>query len=206
MGFSDCRLPTAHCRSRFHPEYFMNRILLEGPAVEPVLLAEAKAHLRLDGSAEDDLVGALIAAARVAVEMEIRRVLIEQRWRALVERWPSTGVILPVSPAIGVDEVRAIDRDGAATVLASEDYEFEAADGSVLLLEPVPEAVCYEIDFSAGYGSSGLDVPQPLRHAIRLLVTHWYEHRSAVIMGDAATAAPLGWRELVAPYRRMLLC
>jgi uncharacterized phiE125 gp8 family phage protein len=184
----------------------MKRILLEGPAVEPVLLAEAKAHLRLDGSAEDDLVGALIAAARVAVETEIRRVLIEQRWRAIVERWPPTGLILPVSPAIGVDEVRGIDGEGGATVLAAEDYEFEAVDGSVLLLEPTPDAVKYDIDFSAGYGSSGLDVPQPLRHAIRLLVTHWYEHRSAVILGDTALAAPLGWRELVAPYRRLLLC
>ena len=38
----------------------MKRILLEGPAVEPVLVAEMKAHLRLDGDEEDDLLGALI--------------------------------------------------------------------------------------------------------------------------------------------------
>ena len=63
----------------------MKRILLEGPAVEPVLLAEAKAHLRIDGDDEDDLIGALIAAARVAVETEIRRVLIAQSWRAILE-------------------------------------------------------------------------------------------------------------------------
>ena len=51
----------------------MKCMLLAGPAMEPVLLAEMKAHLRLDGTAEDDLLGALIAAARVAVETEIRR-------------------------------------------------------------------------------------------------------------------------------------
>ena len=64
----------------------------------------------------------------------------------------------------------------------------------------------YEIDFIAGYGSAGADVPQPLRQAIRLLVTHWFENRSAVVLGDDANATPLGYRELVAPYRRLALC
>jgi uncharacterized phiE125 gp8 family phage protein len=183
----------------------MKRILLEGPAVEPVLVAEAKAHLRLDGGAEDDLVGALIVAARVMVESEIRRVLITQSWRAIVEGWPEEGLMLPVTPAIGVDELRAIDADGAATVLDPENYEFDVADGSVAI-DPVAGADRYEIDFFAGYGASGVDVPQPLRQAIRLLVTHWYEHRSATIMGDTSAATPLGYRELVAPYRRIALC
>ena len=183
----------------------MKRILLEGPAVEPVLLAEAKAHLRIDGSAEDDLIGALIAAARVAVETEIRRVLIAQKWRAIVEGWPAEGVTLPLRPAISLEAVRFIDAAGAATVLTASDYEFDPADFSVTL-DPVASAVRYEIDFTAGYGTSGVDVPQPLRQAIRLLVTHWYEHRSAVTLGDDPANAPLGFRELVAPYRRIFLC
>lgn len=183
----------------------MKRILLEGPAVEPVLLAEAKAHLRIDGSAEDDLIGALIAAARVAVETEIRRVLIAQRWRAIVDEWPAEGVTLPLQPAISVEAVRAIDAAGAATELTASDYEFDPADFSVTL-DPVASAVRYEIDFTAGYGTSGVDVPQPLRQAIRLLVTHWYEHRSAVTLGDDPANTPLGFRELVAPYRRIFLC
>ena len=168
-------------------------------------LAEAKAHLRLDGDAEDSLIGALIAAARVSVETETRRALIAQSWRAFVEAWPEDGVTLPVVPALSVEAVRAIDAEGEATVLDEDDYEFDPADCSVTI-DPVAGAVRYEIDFTAGYGSSGVDVPQPLRQAIRLLVTHWYEHRSAVVLGDSATAIPLGYRELVAPYRRMALC
>jgi uncharacterized phiE125 gp8 family phage protein len=183
----------------------MKRMLIEGPAAEPVLVAEAKAHLRVDGDAEDDLIGALIAAARVAVETEIRRVLIAQSWRAFVETWPADGVILPVAPAMAVDEVRAIDAAGVTIVLEAEEYEFDPADGSVVI-DPVAAAVRYEIDFTAGYGTSGIDVPQPLRQAVRLLVTHWYENRSAVILGDNPAAMPLGFGELVAPYRRMALC
>jgi uncharacterized phiE125 gp8 family phage protein len=183
----------------------MKRILLAGPAVEPLLLAEAKAHLRIDGGAEDELVGALIAAARVAVETETRRALIEQSWRVILEAWPEEGVMLPIPPAIAVDAVRAYDGEDAETELEAEEYEFDAADGSVTI-DPVAGAVRYEIDFRAGYGPSGVDVPQPLRQAMRLLVTHWYEHRSAVVLGDDPTAMPLGYGELVAPYRRLALC
>jgi uncharacterized phiE125 gp8 family phage protein len=183
----------------------MKRILLEAPAVEPVLLAEAKEHLRLDGSSEDTVLSALIAAARVAVEGQTRRVLITQKWRAFVEPWPEDGVTLPVVPAKGVDALRAIDADGNATVLDPESYEFDPADGSVTI-DPVEGAVRYEIDFTAGYGASGMDVPQPLRQAIRLLVTHWFEHRSAVILGESSAAPPFGYLELISPYRRFSLC
>jgi uncharacterized phiE125 gp8 family phage protein len=183
----------------------MKRILLEGPAVEPVLVAEMKAHLRLDGDDEDDLVGALIAAARVAVENDIRRVLIAQGWRAIVERWPEDGVTLPVVPVLSVEAVRAVDAEGDATALDADSYELDPADFSVTI-DPVTATEHYEIDFTAGYGSSGVDVPQPLRLAIRLLVTHWFENRSAVTLEDEAAATPLGYRELIQPYRKMALC
>jgi uncharacterized phiE125 gp8 family phage protein len=184
----------------------MKKLLLEGPAAEPVLLLEAKAHLRLDGAEEDALLGALIAAARTAVETETRRVLIEQRWRAFVEAWPPGGVKLPVAPALSVEAVRAIDGEGVATGLDPSDYEFDAADGSLRLLAPAAGAERYEIDFSAGYGDAGEDVPGPLRQAMLMLITHWFEHRTAVAVGDAPAETPLGWRSLVTPYRRMSLC
>lgn len=185
----------------------MKRILLEGPAVEPVLLPEMKAHLRLDGAAEDDLLDGLITAARVAVETEIRRVLIAQRWRAVFDDWLWDELVLPVAPSRSVEAVRVIDRDGAATTIAADDVEFEATDGSVRVSGPrPPRAERVQIDFTAGYGASGAQVPQPLRQALRLLVTHWYEHRSAASMGEAVAAMPLGYCELVAPYRRLSIC
>jgi uncharacterized phiE125 gp8 family phage protein len=183
----------------------MKRMLLEGPAVEPVLVVEAKAHLKLDGEEEDTLIGAMIAAARVSVEAETRRALIAQSWRAFVDEWPEEGVFLPLAPALSVEAVRAIDVNDEPTELGEDEYEFDIADGSVTI-DPVAGAVSYEIDFTAGYGLSGIDVPQPLRQAIRLLVTHWFENRSAVILGDNPASTPLGYRELIAPYRRLALC
>jgi uncharacterized phiE125 gp8 family phage protein len=102
--------------------------------------------------------------------------------------------------------VRVIDSTGAVALLGEADYQAEPADGSVRLFAFVPAEARIEIDYTAGYGTSGSDVPQPLRQAMRMLVTHWYEHRSCVVMGETSTATPHGFRELVTPYRRLGLC
>src|SRR5262245_2558975 len=76
----------------------MSSILLDGPAVEPVSLAEAKAHLRVAHDDDDDAITALIAGARVHVEAQTRRALITQTWRLSRDVWPANGRI-PVLPA-----------------------------------------------------------------------------------------------------------
>ncbi len=184
----------------------MKRILLEGPAVEPVTLAEAKAHLRLDGDAEDDIVAALIAAARSAVETETRRVLIAQNWRAVLDEVLAEPMVLPIAPVLSVEAVRTRDRDGVATLLPLASYAFDAGDGCLRVTSMPPGAARLEVDFTAGYGPAGAAVPAPLRQAIRMLLTHWFEHRSAVTLGDSVVTTPAGYRELLAPYRRMALC
>ncbi|MGQ7792922.1 head-tail connector protein [Faunimonas sp. B44] len=184
----------------------MRREYLAGPAVEPVLLAEAKAHLRLDTDDEDELVGALIVAARVAVETEMRAVTVAQDWRIGIEDW-RTGyaVAIPVLPLLAVTEIRAIDT-GTVSVIPAEDYLVHPAEGAVRLLrEQHPPPKGWEIDFTAGWGTSGVDVPQPIRLAIRMLVAHWYENRSPAMSSDRPLEGPAGWRALIAPYRRMRL-
>ena len=73
----------------------MSLILTAGPLVEPVTLATARAHLRLDTSDEDDLVIALIAAARLLLEAQTARAFITQSWRWVIDAWP--GGIITVS-------------------------------------------------------------------------------------------------------------
>ena len=58
----------------------MTVVLTTAPAVEPISLAEAKAHLRLDASDEDALLTALITAARMFVERTLGVALITQSW------------------------------------------------------------------------------------------------------------------------------
>ena len=60
----------------------MGHALTIDSAVEPVTLAEAKAHLRIETEVtdEDTFVGSLIKASRLFCEHKTRRVFIDQTW------------------------------------------------------------------------------------------------------------------------------
>ena len=191
----------------------MTKTLLSGPAVEPLPLADAKAHLRLDTTDEDTVVGAMIGAARVAVETAIRQVLIAQQWRVSDTAWPADRrIALPVLPLISVDAVRALDAASNPTAVPATDYSVATDTGILTVnadaaaLAPTLSAGGYEIDFTAGFGAASSDVPPALRQAIAMLVTHWFEHRSAFTIGGGLTPTPEGVHALIAPWRRMTLC
>jgi uncharacterized phiE125 gp8 family phage protein len=187
----------------------MTAALITGPALEPVTLAEAKAHLRLDGEDDDAWLTTAIATARRHVESVTRRVLIEQEWRLWLDAWPESGMVrIPVVPLIAVDAVTVYDGDGEAHVVDPETYSVDKASAPARLrletpLAPGEALNGIEIDLTAGYGDEADDVPSPLRHAILMLVAHWYEYRG---LGEAAEATtPAGFDALVAPYRVLKL-
>ncbi|MCX7329611.1 MAG: hypothetical protein NTW00_16270 [Hyphomicrobiales bacterium] len=66
----------------------MSPILIVPPAAEPVTLADAKLYLRTAGPDEDDLVIALIRAARHLVAAASNRLLVSQTWRLVCDAWP----------------------------------------------------------------------------------------------------------------------
>ena len=57
---------------------------------------------------------------------------------------------------------------------------------------------------TVGYGDGALEVPEPLRQAIRLLVAHWYENRGLAAIGTV-TVLPSTVGALLAPYRMLSL-
>jgi uncharacterized phiE125 gp8 family phage protein len=191
----------------------MTAALIEGPAFEPVSLADVKAHLKVEHDEDDTLLTAAIASARFHVEAATRRVLIEQRWRIHLDAWPRKRIVpLAIAPLITVDSVTVRDSAGVPHVADPADYEVDAISvpGRIVLSAAAPAPVGrvingIEIDITAGYGPSSIEVPPPLRQAILMLVTHWYEHRGAVGHDLAVLAAPLGFEALIAPYRILSL-
>jgi len=200
----------------------MTCFLTRPPAVEPVSLAEAKAHLRLDGSDEDGLVARLIAAARTHVEGRTSRALVDQGWRCVLDRWPARrDVWLRPAPVTAVTAVTVYDANGDGRVLAADEYSVDTASAPARLRPAAGRSwICgdgawtavaggpadpgsplngIEIDFDAGYGPD--DVPAPLVQAVMMLVAHWHEHREAAAVGAVAAPVAIGLECLISPYR-----
>ena len=72
----------------------MPSILTSAPATEPVSLAEAKLHLRVETVMTDDdtLIQALITAARQTAESITRRAFITQSWKLVLDQFPAPGI------------------------------------------------------------------------------------------------------------------
>jgi uncharacterized phiE125 gp8 family phage protein len=187
----------------------MAAILLDAPALEPITLAEAKAYLRVDHDADDDMIATLTASARAEVEARTRRALITQRWRIMCDAWPADGrMAVTPAPVREVVAARVYDQDGVAHALDTEAFVVDAAAAPAVvafvpwaLAVPGRAVAGIELDLECGYGDTAADVPEPLRQAVRLLLAHAYENRSL----DTVPQAPGRVAALIAPYRALSL-
>ena len=198
--------------------------LVTAPAAEPVSLAEAKAHLRIDSADDDSLITALISAARQAAESHTRRALITQTWRLTLDRFPAAPqpwwggvregadmpaagsvIELPRPPLVSVTSVTTYDDADNATVASAASYfvDTDGVLGRVALRSgktwPVTLRVAggVEVLFVAGYGAASA-VPQAIRQGMLMQIGHLYENREA----EAAQASPpAGVAALWRPYR-----
>ena len=193
----------------------MSSILLTAPALEPLSLAEAKAFLRVETSDDDDVISALISGSRIHIEAQTRRALITQSWRIAIDAWPDDGRLIVVpAPLQALGAVRVYDFDNNAQALDTAAFALDKGASELifapgLAAPPLPApgraAAGIELDVTVGYGDAAVDVPEPLRQAIRLLAAHWYENRGLVTTGANYSVLPATVAALIAPYRMLSL-
>lgn len=168
-----------------------------GPAVEPVTVAEAKAHLRVDISDDDAYIGTLITAAREWVEAYLDRTLVNTQWVMRLDSFPIGDIELPRPPMVSSGTATSVTMtyaySGSVTaVLSSSVYRVDrnSTPGVVRPLynsqwpPHVNDANAVAVTWWAGYGSSGSSVPASIRHAMLMLIGFWYENRGAVLVGS----------------------
>lgn len=169
----------------------MGLSLVTAPTIEPVSLAEAKAHLRVTEPTDDASIAGYILAARGWAEGYLRGSLTTQTWDYTIDySWPlvrvedclySYRIGLPLQPVQSVTHVKYVDTDGATQTLSAALYT-EHLDRPVPFIEQaynatwpsvrsVPAAIT--VRFVAGHLPE--KVPDEIRSAIKLHVEILYD-------------------------------
>jgi uncharacterized phiE125 gp8 family phage protein len=184
---------------------------MTAPAIEPVSLAEAKAFLRVEHDDDDGVITPLIASARLYVEAQTRRALVTQQWRLTLDAWPRSGrIAVRPAPLQSLDAVNVYDDEDIAHAVDVTAFVLDAAGSNLAfapwaLPQPSRRAAGIALDITAGYGDAAIDVPEPLRQAIRLLTAHWYDNRGLAVPGATIATLPATVPALLSPYRMVAL-
>lgn len=154
-----------------------------------------------DESQDANLVG-LIRACTEACERYTRRSYVTTTWTLWRDRFPgkklpwwdgvrqmadteltdlTESILIPRPPLIAITHVKAHKQDGTETTVTSTDYIVDVASepGRVALklsktwpTDALRAINGVEVEFTAGYGPVGSDVPAPIRQAILICVGH----------------------------------
>ena len=168
---------------------------------------------RMNVKLDDALVDSLLLAARHWVEQATGLRLITQTLVARFDACPADGapLLLPITPVASVVSVVSYDTSNAATTLTAAAYLADTTSAPPRIAlnsgSAWPSALravnALEVTCVAGYGASGASVPQPILHALLMLMAFLYDQRSAIGVDPGLTIAemPFGPRALLGPYK-----
>lgn len=186
----------------------MKLVTVTAPAEEPITLAEAKLHLRVEIDEDDNPITAWITTARIAVEYFTQRALTTQTFDLYLDQFPDGNYIkLPRPPLQSVTWVKYTDDEGNVYTLPSSQYVVDVygEPGRVVLKNgyswPTTELQVVngvQVRFVAGYGAAA-NVPESFKSAMYLKIGDLYENRENTVIqpGAVPTSLPAGAESLL---------
>ena len=174
----------------------------------PVSLTEAKAHLKVDTTADDTYIESLIKAATQLSEEYTNRFFINTVIDQTCSSFKELETLFK-SKVNDVQYVKYYDSDNSLQTLSATVYDkmlsyepsqIQLADGqSFPSITKRNDAVIAR--YTVGYGSSASDVPEIIKQAILLTIGNFYENRSSVVIGRIATELPQNVKWLLNTYK-----
>lgn len=170
--------------------------------------ADAKDFLKVDTTADDDLIDNLIKAATQSCEEYTNQYFMDTLVTQYSDNWLEV-YRLYKSPVSSITHIKYYDTNDSLQTLASSNYILDdaskpariglAVDGTLPSLADRINAV--EVKYTVGYGTSSTDVPEGIRQAVLMTIGNWYENRQSVITGRTATELPLSSQYLLNQYK-----
>lgn len=179
------------------------------PTGRVVSLQEVKDFLRIDGEESDSEIARLITVATERAQNLTRRQLLTATRKIFFECWPAEGTIyLPWAPLQSVTAVTYLDTAELTQTFSSTKYrvDIDAEPGRLMRLTSAAWPDIFTrygavmVEYVCGYGATSASVPEPLRHAVLMMVGHYFDNRGEVTKGAAAEIVPSGVQHLLEQY------
>ena len=160
-------------------------VTTSGPAVEPVLIADARMQCGVEAgdTTYDTELTAFAASARAFVEAITGTRMINQTVAMRCDGWADLAH-LPMAPLSAITSIGYVDGAGDSQTLSTDVYEarlFGLTPHVVLKYgqswPTIRAGSLITVTATAGYGAAGSNVPQDLIHAVRLTIAQMFEER-----------------------------
>jgi uncharacterized phiE125 gp8 family phage protein len=192
--------------------------LITAPTADPIDRMTLNGYLRIDPGSDDALgnavVQSLVKAATNQAQTITRRALMAQTWEMALDCFPASAIRLPFPPLQAVESVKYIDLNGVEQTLDPAKYRVDTRSEPGQILPAYGQ--CWPstlggpnvIRFQCGYATGDKEaeeqraaVPEEIKLAMMLMISHWHENRLPVVTGTIATEVPQSAEYLLWPSR-----
>lgn len=183
------------------------------PDAEPITLNQASDHLRVDSTEDQTYIRDLISVAREYFDALTGRssaitsyVLTAETWEDLFNQTGrinnTSAYVIPLyrTPLLTVESVKYYAPDATTlTTMSSSDYRvITGSEPGMIQLKDSPPSVDDRIDAIQIAFTAGSDcAPAMSKHAIRMLVAHFYENRVPINIGNITSEMPFTLKSLI---------
>jgi uncharacterized phiE125 gp8 family phage protein len=191
--------------------------LVTAPQVRPITLTEAKKHLRVDHTEEDDLIDTYIRAATDFCDGFhgfLGRALVTQTWRLTIDEFPTAEIKIPLPPLQSVSSIKYDDGAGVEQTIDPTEYYVDAASEPGWVTPntswptPLDALNAVRIEFVAGYAPTTdsppdlvANIPYNIKAGIKLILGNLYENREDNVVGTVVNRVPNGAEYLLRRHK-----
>lgn len=187
----------------------VKQVEITAPLKRAVSVADLRAHTEVIDNTKDTRLGKLSDAAQDHAEERTYRKFVEQTWDQYVDTF-SNPIVLKFPPTSSITSIKYTDMNGDEQTVSSAIYELGEVDGLQVArlqynqlwpsdLRGHPDDIV--VRTVNGYGSPD-DVPEGIKHAIRMHVSWLNEFREGqIFFSGVHSNFPKSIDALLGPYR-----